>query len=172
MKHLFIIVDTSGSITVEGRAKKGQINDLLRDLLAHVKNVAASVSIITYADIPRTYWTSSTQEIYEDIPQGEFGGRSNLGKAYAFVKEIMGDRYILASQACIVLISDGEATDDYESALKLLDPKDEAIRIAGGIGTGMDTLEDHVINHDLIFTDITTVGARDEFFDEIFLNLK
>ena len=159
-------------MTVDGRMKEGQINDLLRDLLAHVKNTAASITIVTYSDIPRMYWTSATQEVYEDIPQGEFGGRSNLGKAYAFVKEIMGDRYVLASQSSIVLISDGEATDDYESELELLDPRGEAIRIAGGIGTGVDTLEDHVINKNWIFTDVTTVGARDEFFDEIFLNLK
>lgn len=172
MRHLFVIVDTSGSMTVEGRAKGGQVNDLLRDLLAHVKNEAASITLVTYSDIPRTYWVSSTQEIYEDIPQSEFGGRSNLGKAYAFVKEIMSSRYILASQACIVLISDGEATDDYESELKLLDPKGEASRVAGGIGTGMDTLEDHVLNHDLIFTDVTSVDARNEFFDEISLNLR
>ena len=172
MRHLFVIVDTSGSMTVEGRVLGGQVNDLVRDLLAHVKNAAASITMVTYADIPRMYWTSFAKETYEDIPQGEFGGRSNLGKAYVFVKDIMSSQQILPSQACLVLISDGEATDDYENALKLLDPNGETTRVAGGIGTGMDTLEDHVLSPDLIFTNVTSLEARDEFFDEILLNLK
>ena len=58
MKQLFIILDTSGSVSIEGTHKVGQINDLIRDLLAYTNDSYQDAYLITYADQPQIYWRS------------------------------------------------------------------------------------------------------------------
>jgi len=167
MRHLVILLDTSGSVALEGVHKVAQVNDLIRDLLTAMDGKASSVSLVIYSDIARLYWSSGSKEIFRDIPEKEFDGRSNLGKAYTFVKDMMLHRSLSAQKLCMVLISDGEATDNYLARLRELDPKQEATRVAGAIGINRDTLEYHIGTNGIIFSDVTSLNDRDEFFDEI-----
>ena len=172
MKNLFLILDISGSISLEGKHKVGQINDLVRDLISATEGAYETAYVITYSDIPRIYWKSSSGEIFMDIPEAEFGGRSNLGAAYAFVGNILKSDATSLSQACLVLISDGASTDNYIAALKKLDSKRESARVAGCIGAERYTLEYHVGDSKLVYPDLSDSIVRDEFFDEIVTKLE
>ena len=167
MRQLFILLDISGSVALEGTHKVGQINDLIRDLLEFTADSYQAAYLITYSDIPRIYWQSRKKEIFIDIPPKEFGGRSNLGKAYLFVGSILADNSVQPSNVSLVLISDGEATDNYRIALHAIDPKNQTTRVAGGLGMSRDTLDFHMGSPELAYTDITSLHARDEFFDDI-----
>ena len=172
MKNLYVILDTSGSVALEGMHKVAQINDLVRDLLSETEGAYESAYIITYSDVPRIYWKSASGDIFMDIPVAEFDGRSNLGAAYDFVGKILGSDKIPLSQACLVLISDGASTDNYAAALKKLDPKGESARVAGCIGTDKYTLDNHVGDAKLVYPDISNRINRDDFFDEIVAKLE
>ncbi len=160
MKNLFFIVDCSGSIGEE-TMKIGQINDLLRDT---IDEVDADSSVICYADDAKVYWQAKNNSIFVDIPHEDFIGRSNLGKAYDLVKEMIENKAEL--EDCIfVLISDGQATDNYKKSLSVLDPKKKATRLAFSIGTVHTTTERHVSNDTLLFKNI--LNDRDEFIEKI-----
>lgn len=175
MKDLFVILDTSGSIALAGNHKIGQINDLLRDLISVTNGKYERAYIITYSDMPRIYWKSASGEIFMDIPAGEFGGRSGLGAAYEFVGKIISSDSSSAARACLVLISDGSATDNYKKALKKLDPKGESARVAGLLGSSgavTYTLDYHVGDAKNVYPDVSGYVVRDEFFDEIVTKLE
>ena len=157
---------------LEGRHKVGQINDLVRDLLPETEGAYDSAYIITYSDIPRIYWKSSSGENFMDIPEAEFGGRSNLGAAYTFIGKMLEKDSLPLSQACLVLISDGAATDNYKAALEKLDPKGESARVAGCIGNDRYTLADHVGSEKLVYPNLSECGDRNDFFDEIVAKLE
>lgn len=157
---------------MEGAHKIAQINDLVRELVFLVKDQACVCYLIIYSDNVRLYWSSASGEVFQDIPGKEFDGRSSLGKAYAFVKELLNYNSTPCKNACIVLISDGEATDNYVANLRELDPKNEITRVGGAIGIDMDTLEQHVGRDGIIFSDVTSLNDRDSFLDEIMIQLK
>ena len=172
MRDLYIILDTSGSIDVGGVHKIAQVNDLIRELLACVEGESAATNLIIYSDIPRIYWESRSKEIFRDIPENEFDGRSNLGKAYTFVKDMIVYNSKSLKDVCLVLISDGQATDNYLVHLLELDPKKESTRVAGALSVYRDTLEAHVAGIGEIFTDLTSVNGRTDFIEAILEQLK
>lgn len=172
MKQLFILLDTSGSVLLEGRSKIGQINDTLRDMLVAAEGKYTSAYLIVYADMPRIYWSSKLGTAFEDLTTQSMDGRSNLGKAYYFIKDIMTLSSTEAKDACVVLMTDGESTDNYTKALKEIDPNNEMTRIAVGLGSGYEELlENHATDRALIFTDIGNSITKDELIDEVLLNL-
>ena len=171
MRHLFVILDTSGSIPFGGISKVGQVNDLLRELVAVTEGSYESAYIITYSDKSEVYWSSASGNGFRDIPADRFGGRSNLGKAYTLIKEILNCKSISAKDACLVLISDGDATDNFSARLTEMDPTSASARVGGCIGKNRLTLDRHVGAPDLVYLDITSLTERDEFLDDIVFNL-
>ncbi len=163
MEHLFILVDTSGSVVLEGIQKIGQINDFLRDVIIATIDHLKSIHVILYSDLPRVYFRKSDGRGFGEIKDYEFTGRSNLGKAYALTKKIMDEQSVDCSNSIIAIISDGEATDNYKKELMLLDPDQKSKRIAVGLGAEQDTLEDHINETGVIISDITSDNAKREF---------
>lgn len=171
MRHLFVILDTSGSIALEGNHKIGQINDLIRELISVAEGNCSDARLITYSDQANVYWRLSSGEYFADLTPDRFGGRSDLGKAYSLIKEILTNEGIPVSETCLALISDGEATDNYSARLAELDPRSESTRVGGCIGNNRLTLDRHVGSPELVYPDVTSLISRDEFLDEIVVGL-
>lgn len=165
MNHLFFIVDTSGSM-IDDYSKIGQINDLLRDTITTcIEKELTDIKVITYSDDARVYWSFTGSEIFYDIPDESFVGRSNLGKAYELLKSIIENEKLPLEDCMIILISDGEATDNYKKKLELLDKNKSACRIAISIGNNYDTTEKHASNNNLMFK--KGIDDRDNLLDRV-----
>ena len=164
MKHVFFVVDCSGSITADGSAAIGQINDLVRDAVeAALGNDADDVRVICYGNDAKLYWSNDKGGSC-DIPESKFGGRSNLGKAYELIRSMVTKGKIKSEDCAIALISDGEATDDYKKALAALDAQNRFYRVAISIGNESWTTERHASDADLSFK---SLRDRDDFIDKI-----
>ena len=168
MKKVIFMVDSSGSISLDDTLRVGQINDLLRDAVRKcIDKGTTDISIICYSDKARVYWnyTEDTKFFY-DIPESKFGGRSNLGQAYNYIKnEFIVKSRIPLSNCVIVLISDGEATDNYRKYLKLLDGNNQSKRIALSIGTSNATTSHHASGYDMEFKH--GISDRDGFLNKL-----
>ena len=164
MKHVFILVDCSGSIVADETEKIGQINDLLHDLTSDLEQgCPKKVVIITYAKTPKVYWQSG--QPFMDMNEGEFSGLSNLGQAYAMVKQMVDDEKIDPNSCVVALISDGSATDNYRKQLTALDGKNQMGRVALTIGTLNATTERHAPSEGCAFKD--GINDRDDFIEKI-----
>ena len=103
MKKVFFIVDCSGSIAVDDILKIGQINDLLRDSVTMcISKNTSDISVICYSDKAKVYWKSSDSNIFYDIPESRFGGRSNLGQAYDCIKGLIDEEEFKAKKKQIL----------------------------------------------------------------------
>ena len=167
MKHVFLIIDCSGSIISDDTIKVGQINDLSIDLIRACQSAHDQIDIrvICYANGAKQYWQSSSDSSFYEISKSLFGGRSNLSKAYILIQDTIVKESIKKSDCVLVLISDGEATDNYKKALNELDPKNETMRIALSIGNSTSATEKHSSEAALFFKN--GVKDRDVFIAKI-----
>ena len=166
MKHDFIIVDTSGSIISDGVSTVAAINDLLRDMISELDSKGAQdIRIVTYSDKAQLYWSNSNGKGYLDMSDDLFNGRSNLGKAYEYIGGVIKSEKLCISDCSLVLISDGEATDNYKKQLLLIDPDKESYRVALSLGNVHITTEKHVVDDDLSFNG--GIADRDAFIDKV-----
>ena len=146
----------------------GQVNDILRDAIDVCDpNTCKDVYVITYSDDASLYWQQSGKEGFYDIPESKFGGRSNLGKAYTLVAQLVHKNKLKLNQCAIVLISDGDATDNYKKALLSLDPQHEAYRVALSIDSSGFTTDKHAYDDRLSFKDIEVDDVRYNFIEAI-----
>lgn len=172
MKHIFIIVDCSGSIISDDITKVAQINDLIADLIhaCLAANNENDIRVICYANKAKVYWQSSLNRTFYEIPESKFADRSNLGEAYKLIyNEMIINETIEICDCIIVLISDGEATDNYKRALNELDPNNDTIRIALSVGNSTHTTERHSLGNEFCFKN--GVKDRDAFIAKIVDNI-
>lgn len=166
MKNVFFIIDCSGSIVSDDIVRIGQVNDLLRDSIDKcTAKGAKSINVVCYSDNAKIFWKSSDKNIFCDIPDEEFKGRSNLGKAYVFLKKHIDASKLSLSDCVLALISDGEATDNYRRDLQILDPDNKAARIAFTIGATYLTTERHASDDSLLFKG--GLKDRESFVDRL-----
>lgn len=169
MKNIFFIVDCSGSISGDDPIKMGQINDLLRDTIDELKEKCIkninTMKVIIYNNDAKIHWNDKKFLFYYDIQETNFNGRSNLGKAYDLINEIIKKENISKKDTIIILISDGEATDNYKKKLTILDPKNEITKLAISLGIIQNTIERHASNDDLIFKN--GIDDRDSFLEKL-----
>lgn len=167
MKQLFLILDCSGSIVSDDSVKVGQINDLLSDLIraCKEKNNIVDIKVICYADEAKWYWNSASNSGFYEISESEFGGRSNLGTAYKLIHSTIEIEVLERLDCILVLISDGEATDNYKKALAELDPDGKMTRVALSIGTTTMTTEIHALDESMHF--IHGVRDREAFISKV-----
>lgn len=164
MKHVFFIIDCSGSILSDGQAKIGQINDLAREAVESALSYDADdVRVICYGNGAKIYWTNDKGG-FCDIPENKFGGRSNLGSAYALIRTLITKEKLKLKDCVLALISDGEATDDFKKELELLDPKNESYRVAISLGNEYWASERHALNSDML---VKNIRDRDDFIEKI-----
>ena len=159
--HFFWIVDCSGSMYGE---KIGAVNNAIRECIPEMRDAAddnpnAQLLIRTLKFATGANWVSSTPVPVEDFAWEDLdaGGITDLGKAFKLLEAQlsippMPER---ALPPVLVLLSDGQPTDDYKSALSALSALPwfrKSVRIAISIGRDADdsVLEDFTGNKELV----------------------
>jgi len=143
---VIILADTSGSMAADG--KIDALNQSLREMLATFSTTddlraEIYVAIITFGGDARlhTHLMPASQVEFGDL---EANGGTPLGQAMDFAATLIEDKSIIPSRAyrpTVVLVSDGQPTDTWESALDKLTQQgraQKADRIALAIGADAD----------------------------------
>jgi len=147
--HFIWICDCSGSMAAEG--KISSLNEAIKQTLPEMKKEAAKNPFASIY-IRAIKFSNGAEWINNDpIPLENYSwfdleaeGVTDMGKALSMVADAMKIPPMPASRAIapvLVLVSDGQPTDNFESGLqKLLDEKwgKKAVRIGIGIGTDAD----------------------------------
>ena len=119
---VILLLDVSGSM---GGEKIRNLNDAVRDMLEVFRDTENSeteiwVAIITFGDQVKLHQklVSAGQIQWQDLSAG---GSTPLGVAFQMAKAMIEDKDIVPSRAyrpTVVLVSDGQPTDDWENPLK------------------------------------------------------
>lgn len=146
--HFIWIADSSGSMEQDGKIQA--LNNAIREAIPHMRKVAednpnAQVLVRAVKFSNGAQWhisqpTPVADFAWQDLPAE---GETDMGKALALVAEQlkmppMSNR---ALPPVLVLISDGQPTDDFEAGLKALLEEPwgkKAVRIAIAIGQDAD----------------------------------
>lgn len=146
--HFIWITDCSGSMSVDGRIQA--LNNAIRETIPHMQDVAdenpnAQVLVRAVKFSSGAQWHISQPTDVADFKWTDLAaeGVTDMGKAFSMVADQlkippMTDR---ALPPVLVLISDGQPTDDYAGGLKLLMDQPwgkKAVRIALAIGEDAD----------------------------------
>jgi uncharacterized protein YegL len=146
--HFIWIADCSGSMAADGKIQA--LNNAIREAIPHMQKVAdenpnAQVLVRAIRFSNGAQWHISQATPVADFKWQDLSaeGETHMGKALQMVAEQlkippMTDR---ALPPVLVLISDGQPTDDFQSGLKaLLDQPwgKKAVRIAISIGADAD----------------------------------
>lgn len=159
--HFIWIADCSGSMQVDGKIQA--LNQAIREALPHMRNVAAEnpraqvlVRALRFAD--RAEWHLPAPTPVERFQWTDLAaaGKTSMGAALELAAQQlrmppMEDR---ALPPVLVLISDGQPTDDFERGLAAIlnEPWGQrSVRIAIGIGNDadLDVLTRFIGNPDL-----------------------
>ncbi len=156
--HFIWLLDCSGSMTGN---KIGTLNHAIREAIPHMRRVAddnpnASVLVraITFSSGAKWHITHPTpidQFTWNDV---QAGGVTDMGRALLLVADEfqhLGERGL---PPVLVLISDGQPTDDFNRGLEALMAQPwgkKAVRIAIGVGqdTDMDVLQKFIGNPEM-----------------------
>ena len=145
---VILLLDVSGSMGVDGKIES--LNTAVKEMIETFKEQDDSeaeihVGIITFGN--------SAQIHQEIIPASEASwndmqanGSTPMGASFDIARELIEDREKISGRAyrpTMVLISDGQPTDDWENPLSSLlnsERASKAIRFAMGIGTTDDVV--------------------------------
>jgi uncharacterized protein YegL len=146
--HFIWICDSSGSMSVDGKIQ--ELNFAIKEAIPHMRKVAdenpnAEVLVRVLRFSSGAQWHISQPTPVADFEWTDLsaGGVTDMGKALSMLADQlkippMTDR---ALPPVLVLISDGQPTDDFEGGLKSLMDQPwgmKAIRVAIGIGEDAD----------------------------------
>jgi uncharacterized protein YegL len=146
--HFIWVADCSGSMAVDGKIQA--LNTAIREAIPHMQKVAdenpnAQVLVRAIKFASGAQWHISQPTPVEDFKWEDLSaqGETDMGKALSMVSEQlkippMTDR---ALPPVLVLVSDGQPTDDFNKGLReLMDEPwgKKAVRIAIAIGTDAD----------------------------------
>lgn len=146
--HFFWIADCSGSMSVDGKIQA--LNNAIRESIPHMQQVAAenpnaavAVRALAFADGARWHVGQATPVADFRWSDLQAGGVTDMGRALTLLAQEL-DPEVMPARALppvLVLISDGQPTDDFNAGLKaLLDQPwgKKAVRIAIAIGDDAD----------------------------------
>ena len=146
--HFIWIADGSGSMAADGKIQA--LNNAIREAIPHMQKVAdenpnAQVLVRAIKFSNGAQWHISQPTAVADFKWQDLSaeGETHMGKALQMVAEQlkippMTDR---ALPPVLVLISDGQPTDDFQGGLKALMDQPwgkKAVRVAISIGTDAD----------------------------------
>jgi uncharacterized protein YegL len=159
--HFIWIADCSGSMSEDGKMQS--LNNAIREAIPHMRDVAnenpnaeIQVRVLTFSD--GAQWHVSHPEPIASFKWNDLNaaGLTDMGKALGMLADQlkippMTDR---ALPPVLVLISDGQPTDDFDTGLKALMAQPwgkRAVRIAIAIGkdANLDVLEKFIGNKEL-----------------------
>ena len=161
---LFFVLDTSGSMDGE---KIGALNDAIRDTIPLIRDISNSnadveikFAVLSFAS--GTEWVTPSPV---DLSSYKFndlqaGGCTDLGEAFSELNSKLDKNAFLSSQVgnvapVIILMSDGEPTDDYKKGLEEIKQNKwykAAIKVAFSIGqdANNDILAEFTGNKELV----------------------
>jgi uncharacterized protein YegL len=159
--HFIWIADCSGSMGSDGKIQA--LNTAIREAIPHMRNVAdenANANLLVRA---LKFSSGARWHISQPTPVAQFswvdlsaGGVTDLGAALKMIAEQlkMPPMESRTLPPVLVLISDGQPTDDFESGLKALMDQPwgkKAVRIAVAIGhdADMEVLQRFIGNSEL-----------------------
>lgn len=146
--HFFFVTDGSGSMEVDGKIQA--LNNAIREAIPHLREVAAQnpfanvlVRSLVFASGTRWHIESPTPVGLVSWTNVEAGGYTDLGGALLELSTVlrMPPMEPRAFPPVIVVISDGQPTDDFDAGLAaLLDEPwgRRAVRLAIAIGRDAD----------------------------------
>lgn len=123
---VIILCDTSGSMSVDGKIEA--LNEAVKQMIATFAKESRiraeiQVGLITFGkSVDRHLPLTAARDVTAIIPM-RAEGQTPLGEALNQVHLLLEDKEIIPSRAyrpVIVLVSDGYATDDWESPMKAL----------------------------------------------------
>ncbi len=178
---VILLLDTSGSMTIDNNI--GTLNKAVREMLRDFKEASnseasISVAIITFGKSTGVYQPlTDVSEINIEKIDMEAYGMTPMGEAISIAKGIIEDKEQIPSRAyrpTVVLVTDGEPTDDWRSALdKFMNDgrSSKCYRMAMGIGTGhsgeaYNVLRQFVSNEEQVF-DASNAGEISQFFQYV-----
>ena len=178
---VILLLDTSGSMTIDNNI--GTLNNAVREMLrdfqeASNSEASISVAIITFGKNTGVYQPlADVSEINIESINMEAYGMTPMGEAISIAKGIIEDKGQIPSRAyrpTVVLVTDGEPTDDWQSALdKFMNDgrSSKCYRMAMGIGTGhsgeaYNVLHRFVSNEEQVF-DASNAGEISQFFQYV-----
>ncbi|HEX6624082.1 MAG TPA: VWA domain-containing protein [Pyrinomonadaceae bacterium] len=146
--HFIWIADSSGSMEQDGKIQA--LNTAIREAIPHMKKVAEDNPNAQVLVRAVKFSNGAQWHISQPVPVADFAwtdlaaeGETDMGKALQLVAEQlkmppMSER---ALPPVLVLVSDGQPTDDFEAGLKALMNEPwgkKAVRIAISIGRDVD----------------------------------
>jgi uncharacterized protein YegL len=146
--HFIWIADSSGSMEQDGKIQS--LNTAIREAIPHMKKVAEDNPNAQVLVRAVKFSNGAQWHISQPTPVADFAwtdlvadGETDMGKALELVAEQlkmppMSDR---ALPPVLVLVSDGQPTDDFETGLKALMEQPwgkKSVRIAISIGRDVD----------------------------------
>ncbi len=146
--HFIWVADCSGSMSVDGKIQA--LNNAIREAIPHMQQVASENPNAQVMVRALAFSNGAKWHISQSVPVADFRwqdlkaeGVTDLGKALTMLAEQL-DPEIMPARALppvLVLISDGQPTDNFDAGLKaLLDQPwgKKAVRIAIAIGEDAD----------------------------------
>lgn len=120
---LYILLDTSGSM--EG-AKIGALNDAMSNILVTLQEAAfdgrnLELAIMTIGKTAQWMYDSPRPVMDFGWKELKANGMTPLGQACEKLDSALSKFSVTGEPTCIILLSDGCPTDDYDSGLALLD---------------------------------------------------
>lgn len=174
----FILLDTSGSM--EG-TKIGALNDAMSNILVSLQGAAFDGRQI---DLAVLTFGKTAQWMYESPkPVMDFGwkelkanGMTPLGTACEALDIALGKYSVVGEDICIILLSDGCPTDDYDTGIALLDNNRffslaDKYAIALGDNADIVSLKRFVKDDSHLFTVATVDNLLDTLSSMIYRNI-
>lgn len=165
-----ILADTSGSMSVDGKIES--LNLALKEMLATFKNesrlrVEIQVAIITFGSSANIFQPLTPAHTLPEWQDFSAAGSTPLGGACRLAQELIEDKSQIFSRAykpVIILLSDGQPTDDYEQSFQNLinsERAKKATRLAMAIGNDADIQLLADFNNDIEASVFEAHQARD-----------
>lgn len=144
---IIVMADTSGSMSVDGKVEA--LNKALKDMISAFASESRlraelQVSVVTFGGIAEVHLPLTPAYQIEAIKPLPASGGTPLGEACTLVANLIEDKEQIPSRAykpVIVLVSDGQPTDDFSGAFQSLlhgERSAKATRFAMGIGADAD----------------------------------
>jgi uncharacterized protein YegL len=159
--HFFWIADCSGSMSVDGKIQ--ELNAAIREAIPHMREVAKEhdnaevlVRVITFSS--GAAWHVAQPTVVSNFNWTDLSadGVTDMGRALRLVADALKPANMpeRGLPPVLVLISDGQATDDFKGALQELMQQPwgkKAVRVAIAIGRDavLEPLQDFIGNPEL-----------------------
>lgn len=144
---VIILADTSGSMAENGKIES--LNDSLKDMIATFAKESRlraeiQIGMITFGGKAEIHLPLVPADNVTGLNQLNADGGTPMGAALSLAQQLLEDKELIPSRAyrpILILLSDGQPTDDWEAPLKALclsERAQKATRLAMAIGADAD----------------------------------